>query len=620
MSADSLTAEKYYSSKLQDLRLLVKKYTTLCNWISNIRLGIVLITLFCSFLLFKNGQEFAGFFCISLGIIIFICVCLYHEKQIKKKKSFEDLITINERGISRINDKWSEFTDTGEEFINDNHPYTTDLDIFGKSSIFQWINESHTFFGRNALANALKGDFLDYQNIGLNQNAIEELAKLVEFRQTINSIGLSEKCASDPTKILSWLESSPNRQILSSKLIVLLPYISMFALLSDILFFKTYWISIVFYSIQMGIFLFFYLKALKTFTSFENIKNTLISYSRLLAQIEQTQFFSPLLLKLKSKISNNNGVPASKAILLLSKILIKAEVRYNPLAHFIVNILLLWDIKCMVAAINWKKMYGQNIRSWLESIGEMEKLSSLSIIKFENSEWCMPTVNANEEVIIANKLRHPLLSKSNNVFNDITFNKPLRIGIITGSNMSGKSTFLRTIAVNFVLAYIGAPVSADKMYCRKFDIYTSMRIKDILKGNVSTFYSELLRIKTIIDSTKSNNQTFFLIDEIFSGTNSADRIAGAIAVLRCLINCNAYGLISTHDLELCKLAENTDGKYINYHFREYYEDGSIKFDYKLYHGPSETKNALFLIQMVGIPINDNEQLEKRNDTTAKEKK
>jgi DNA mismatch repair ATPase MutS len=274
------------------------------------------------------------------------------------------------------------------------------------------------------------------------------------------------------------------------------------------------------------------------------------------------------------------------------------------MAHFIINSFWLWDIKYAIKAEKWKERNGKHIRSWLEAVGQFEKLSSLAIIHFEHPLWAFPKVKSSEMIFHTKNIKHPLIPQTDNVGNDFKLSKENSIAIITGSNMSGKSTFLRTIAVNLVLAYAGAPVCAEEMTCGIFNIYTSMRKTDDVKGNVSTFYSELLRIKNIVNMANRGINILFLIDEIFNGTNSQDRTTGATAVLNTLQLENTLGIISTHDLKLCNLSDNPGSKYINYHFREYYENNSIKFDYKIYPGPSRTRNAIFLIKMAGIPIKD----------------
>lgn len=576
------------------------------NWISNLRLAVVISAIGLMYLFVKNGHQlYAGVSACS-GVIVFIFLYIYHDNLFKKKQKLSNLIAINKNGIKRVTNKWNDFKETGAEFINDEHPYTSDLDIFGESSLYQWINATNTFYGKHFLSSVLCGKNVCTENINFNQEAIKELSSLIDIRQNIQEAGMIHSCADDPSDLIVWSEYNDN-QIISRKFelfFIALPYISLMVIFVDILFLKTIFLPSIMYFLQLVLFGIYYSKLSNTFNAFENKSRKLNIFATILTHIENQQFSSTLLKKLHSLLASSNGDSASKSIARFSQILAKAELRFNALPHFIMNAIWLWDIKCALKADKWKAIHGKHICSWLETIGHIEKLSSLSIISFEHPSWSFPTVNISEPIICSQNIQHPLIPSKNNIGNDFIFNKDMSTCIITGSNMSGKSTFLRTIATNLVLAYAGAPVCADKMHCSTFKIYTSMRTKDNLKSNVSTFFSELLRIKKILNSVNTTTKTFFLIDEMFSGTNSKDRVTGAIAVLRALQSNNAIGLISTHDLELCDLEIKYPGKFINYHFREYYDNNNIRFDYKMYRGPSETRNAIHLIRMVGIPISE----------------
>jgi DNA mismatch repair ATPase MutS len=248
----------------------------------------------------------------------------------------------------------------------------------------------------------------------------------------------------------------------------------------------------------------------------------------------------------------------------------------------------------------WTDKYGDLVRTYLETAADFEVISSLATISHLNSKLCYPTFSKDNTKIHATSLGHPLIETSERVYNNASFNN--NIFIITGSNMSGKTTFLRTIGINLVLAYSGAEVCAEGFECGLLKIFTSMRISDDLSKGLSTFYVELTRIKTILDFLPKAEPMLFLIDEIFRGTNSNDRIIGAKTVLRNLNKPWCCGLISTHDFELCDLEDIDEGKIKNYHFREDYIDNKIHFDYKLRSGRSDTTNAKYLMKMIGIDI------------------
>ena len=271
----------------------------------------------------------------------------------------------------------------------------------------------------------------------------------------------------------------------------------------------------------------------------------------------------------------------------------------NNAIFIIINILLLWDYQCMIQFEQWKSTSGSSLKKWIDTIGEFEALSSICNVIYENPNWTMPLISERKNIVKGNNMGHPLLN--NRVCNDISIDNNKSILLITGSNMSGKSTFLRTVGINLILSYIGCSVCADSFECSIMEIFTCMRISDNLENNISSFYAEILRVKLIVESTKNNDNIFFLLDELFKGTNSKDRHAGAEALIRQLGNKGACGLISTHDLELSSL-EYEYSKLKNYHFEEYYENNKLKFDYKIRRGVSTTSNAMYLIKMVGIEI------------------
>jgi DNA mismatch repair ATPase MutS len=248
----------------------------------------------------------------------------------------------------------------------------------------------------------------------------------------------------------------------------------------------------------------------------------------------------------------------------------------------------------------WKNNSGENLKQWLSVIGKLEALSSLAVINFDNPKWTTPQFTEGK-VIKGEKLAHPLIT-NNRISNYIDINEYSPVLLITGSNMAGKSTYLRTVGINLLLAYTGASVCASSFTCPLLNIYSCMRISDDIDQNISSFYGEIIRIKKIIDAVKRNEKVFFLLDEIFKGTNSIDRHTGAISLVNKLEKVGAVGLVSTHDLELAELEKTSKGKIKNYHFEEYYKDNKIYFDYKLKKGVCTTRNASYLMKMAGLEV------------------
>lgn len=244
---------------------------------------------------------------------------------------------------------------------------------------------------------------------------------------------------------------------------------------------------------------------------------------------------------------------------------------------------------------------GANFEKWINVIGEFEALSSLSVIRHDNPNWVMPEITSEISKFEAKNMGHPLLGETR-VCNDIVIQIPHTVMLVTGSNMSGKSTLMRTVGINLVLAYAGAPVCSENFQCNIMDLYSCMRINDNLDKNISSFYAEILKIKKIVEASKEGKHVFFLLDEIFRGTNSRDRHTGAAILIRQLSKAGSLGLVSTHDLELGEMEKESISKVKNYHFEEYYKDNEIYFDYKLKSGISTTRNATFLMRLAGIEI------------------
>jgi DNA mismatch repair ATPase MutS len=365
-------------------------------------------------------------------------------------------------------------------------------------------------------------------------------------------------------------------------------------------YFKTLAVAPVVYAFHLLIWAALNRKTAPVLASFEKNGGAFMPFSRLLDTMEQQSFSAARLRRLHEQLYT--GQKSSGPLKDLASVISSIEVRHSPMGHFIANTVWLWDIQCVIRAERWKRAFGKKLRGWLLTAGEIEALSALSIIHFEHPQWAFPTMQDTPVHIEARQLGHPLLPDQHRVCNDIGLDQKNAVAIITGSNMSGKSTFLRTVGFNLVLGYAGAPVCAESMHCSLLDVYTSMRIGDNLRANISTFYAELLRIKKIVDAVGQKKQVLFLLDELFRGTNSQDRHDGAVAVIEALKTDHTLGIVSTHDLQLSELGEKQDAGFCNCHFKEYYVDKQIRYDYILYPGPSTTQNAMFLIQSIGIPV------------------
>jgi len=526
---------------------------------------------------------------------------------LKNHQSF--LAKINQREIAfGENDFDSEHitTEEGNEFIEKGHPYLSDLDIFGKKSLFWLLNRSHTETGKKKLANWLKKP-AEINILQKRQEAVDELNQAIEFSQDFEAKAMhylhTEKSIQ---KLLKWEKSSPI--VAKNKALIFALYFT--SLLSVICIFLSAWQSTAYWLVlPLLINAFIWRNSFKkigmiyeqTFQAHQALK----TYKLLLETLEKNNNFkSERLISLKEQLYNEKNILPSKAIKHLSKIIYRLSQRQNLLFTGIANGFFLWDFWQIYSLEKWKKSYQNNFEHWFEIVAEFEALNSLAgFYRVFEADLNFPNFSDKDFYIEAKELGHPLIPKKDRVCNNITIEGLGQTLLITGSNMSGKTTFERTLGINIVLSLAGSAVLAQNFHLSRMQVFTSMRTQDSLQENLSSFYAELKRLNQLINSLKEESTLpiIYLLDEILKGTNSADRHKGAEALIYQLHVTKASGLVSTHDLELGKLAEETNFVK-NYHFRSDVENGKVTFDYQLREGLCHSFNATELMQMMGIEI------------------
>ncbi|MGI6678782.1 MAG: MutS-related protein [Dehalobacterium sp.] len=599
--------QEFYLKKIDQYTTQSKKLEQTSRKISNSRLVISLGGLSLIIYLYFQGKSYAATSVLMFTAAIFIFFVLKHQSLKRELKIIQALLRINKKSLERFSEDWTHFPDTGNEFIDESHPYVVDLDIFGKRSIFQLINTTNTYLGRQKLKDFLMYPLHDQKLLVERQEVIRELGVHMEFRQMLEGMGmLSPSIDKNPQELFHWagiyherwchpflrplIYLSPTALLLLTVFSLLKPQvISVFLPLSLL--------------ILHGLVLYYFRKDTEpAFSVAEKYHQHIKTFQEMLRLFEQEDFTSPELKVMQEKLQVKNKQPAHQQIEKLGQGVKKTYVRHHQL-YLIFNLFTLWDFHAMTALERWKKESGHSLKIWLEILGEIEALSGCALLAYDHPDWCTPMIKTEYFGLKAQNLGHPLLSSSTRVSNDVEINRKGEVLLITGSNMSGKSTFLRTIGINFVLAYMGCPVCAQTFQGSFFKIYTSMRINDNLDTGTSSFFAELLRIKTILKETEQGIPVLFLLDEIFKGTNSLDRHTGAKHLIKKLSSTGSIGLVSTHDLELGNLAQESP-QIKNYHFAEYYQNGKIYFDYKIKPGVSTTRNAIFLMKMAGIDIID----------------
>lgn len=588
----------FYNKRIDSKKLEVEKLNRNYNSISLLRILTVISAIFFEVFCYTRRDLFFGIVLFVLHIILFLFLVKIHEKIYINKERVKGFIELNKKEIERINGKWKSFDDKGEEYLDLKHPFINDLDIFGKNSLFQWVNNTKTTYGRESLKNLMMFNNLPRrEEILERQSSLKELANKIDFRQELTSTLKSDKNKNDETFIGDWVKEKDKKHIKFFDLIRIgMPIINVLVIILTI-FGIGEWIDIL---VTLGI-SYYLLKFIdsdvkKGLIIFEDLKYKIKTYVKAIKIIENEEFKSSELNKLKSIFKDSNSL-ASEDLLELEKITSWLYDRHNAF-YIILNCLFLWDYQMIKKLEKWKYKNKDKFNAYMECLGQFEAMSSLSTLVFNNPLWEVP--NITDSVLSGKDLTHPLLGDEA-VGNDFYMDKNTRVLLITGSNMSGKSTFLRTVGFNMILSYLGLNVPAKEFNVPIFNIYTCMRTGDDLENNISSFYSEILRVKGIVDGTKRNERIFFLLDEIFKGTNSIDRHEGAVVLINQLLKGDTLGLVSTHDLELCDMEKNNEFV-SNYYFKEYYKNNKIMFDYKIRQGVSKTRNAKYLMKMAGIDI------------------
>ncbi|PAB60148.1 MutS family DNA mismatch repair protein [Anaeromicrobium sediminis] len=595
-----MNSRKIYEKRVRYYDRLLDKLSKNITYISGLRLLVVVPIIMTISFASSMERHLISWGISLLWIMLFIYLVSRHRRFKKTHKYVSILKKINVDSIMRLDGRWTEFKDNGDDFQDENHNFSYDLDILGQGSLFQWINSGNTHMGKTRLAHILTHPYGDKVTILKRQEAISELATKRWWRHRLQAEGrmITEKNRNIEV-LINWAKTRQSLYTNSWMIVVfrVLPIVTVSTFLLAFAGNRTIkGIPILFIIFQMMLLLINIKKRNKNFALVYKYKKSIIVYRRILRHFEKVSFQSEYLRELSNSLGNNKGISAMEQLKRLEALVDRIENR-NNIFFFPINVISLWDYQCLIELERWKSEYGLILEEWLQKIGEIEALSSLGTIAYDYPNWTIPEITEESSMLQAKKIGHPLLT-NRQVRNDANIQDPFRILLITGSNMSGKSTFLRTIGINLVLAYVGAPVCASDMICSIFSIHTCMRINDNLEKGISSFYGELLRIKKIVKASKENTQVFFLLDEIFKGTNSYDRHIGAKKLIKKLQHNGAIGLVSTHDLELGMLEKENTIK--NYHFQEYYKDGQICFDYKLRAGISTTRNALHLMKIIGI--------------------
>ena len=555
------------------------------------------------------------YFFFNQTTLLIICICLtflplfilvkIHNRFFIRKEWLETQARIIQEELQALSGDYSSFED-GKEYVNLEHPYSFDLDIFGRRSLFQSINRTCTFFGKVRLAEWLQNHLHEKTSIEKRQEMVREISEHTLFREQFRVAGLVHHSqSSDAEKIQAWSQSPA--QYLHAGWVK--AFIWGVPVINSLLFITSLagWTSFSWLGLSFGIFLVLSFGIIKRATYIQETYGkqlkSLNGYARLIALAKAEDWKSAGMQELMERF-NLNGQSPIQALQQLSKELDRLDLRNNQFLYVLLEGSIFFQLQEIVRIERWKARYGQHINEWLETVGELDALCSLGTFAYNHPQYTYPELTEKPFCFLATQMGHPLMPVSQCVKNDATIPSRPFFLIITGANMAGKSTYLRTIGVNYLLACVGTPVCCEKLKLHPNQLITSLRTSDSLSDNESYFFAELKRLKRIIDLLNQGQQLFIILDEILKGTNSMDKQKGSFDLIRQFMQLKANGIIATHDLLLGSLIKQFPEEIRNYCFEADIKENELTFSYKLREGVAQNMNACFLMKKMGIILQE----------------
>jgi hypothetical protein len=582
----------FYNEQLKKHQLEIKLSKKRLIQLSLIRFFVFIFTAIGVYFTFEQTQV-ASILGI-VGLVIFLFLLKKYSKIKSEKELSEALISINEEELKIASGDYFD-NKQGLEFLDTKHYYSLDIDLFGKGSFYQFINRTKIKEGSKRLADELNAN--NIEDVILRQEALKELASITEWRQNFSAIASLVTIETPANVIVNWLKKY---SVFSPKIMKWLPML--FAIVSVVLLGLTF--TSVLSPFPAIIWLFIglfitgrYLKKISDLSSnSDKVKDTFRQYSALLEKIENNVFTSEILKEKQQKITYE-GKKASLIFNEFSKFLDALDSRNNIFFAIVGNGFLLWDCKQSYKIEQWIEEYKRKVEDWFEVISFFDAYNSLGNFVFNHPTYIFPEITISKTAINTKNLGHPLLKVEKRIDNDLIINNE-QFFIVTGANMAGKSTFLRTVSLHIVMANVGLPVCATESKYSPVKLITSMRTSDSLTDDSSYFFSELTRLKFIVDAIQKESY-FIILDEILKGTNSTDKAIGSRKFVEKLVGSNATGIIATHDLSLCEIEKELEDVK-NYYFDAEILNDELHFDYTFKKGICKNMNASFLLRKMEI--------------------
>ena len=537
---------------------------------------------------------------ILIPIVAFVVLAALHGRLLRAITTRSRAIRFYDQGLSRLNGTWAGAGVAGARFLEPDDPCARDLDLFGRASLFELLCTARTRAGEETLAKWLTVPAAP-DVVQARQAAALELSTRLDFREGLSTLGEDVSLGVRPTELAAWGEAPA--LLPSGSIRIVAPILAAAWLISVIAWQVWGAPSLLVLSITVVNLLVSYrfrLAVGHAAHAAEEAGHDLLLLAQLLAAFENQALTSPRLLQLQAQLKQE-GLPPSRAIARLNRLVEYLESAHNLFVR-ILDFVLFYRLQFALAAESWRRRFGPSLRLWLQTVGELEALASLGGYTYEHPEDVFPEFVEQSPYFLAEGLAHPLIPRGRAVVNDLRLDANLQLILVSGPNMAGKSTFLRGIGVNAVLAQCGAPVRATRLQLSPLVVTASICVLDSLEGGISRFYAEIHRLKRIMDLTHGPVPVLFLLDELLSGTNSHDRLIGTRSIITRLVERGAFGLVTTHDLALTAIPEEIGSQAINCHFEDHLEAGELRFDYKLYPGVVQTSNALPLMRSIGLEV------------------
>ncbi len=587
-----------YVERLSARRRTYSRLLILDERLSHARLAVFAAGGLVAWLAF--GTNAAPAAALLIPAAAFILLMRRHARVIAARDAAARAIVFYERGVARLEDRWAGLGEPGDRFRNDDHLYANDLDVFGRGSLFELLSIARTRAGEETLATWLM-EPATREEILQRQRAVDELTPKLDLREELALAGVDVRASVDTERLVAWAAAPP-------VLLAEWPWAVAGVLTASAIGTAVLWAaggpSQPFFAV-VAVEVLFSLplrrSVVRVLHAAERPSDDLDVLAHVLARIERDEFQSPALAAVRAALSDNGGT-ASEAIRALHRLAEAHDWQHNQFFGPI-SAALLWGTHLAFAMERWRRRHGGSVAGWLEAVGRVEAFSSLSAYRYEHPDDVFPEILAEGGATLeGTSLGHPLLPAARMVRNDVHLAGDTRMLVVSGSNMSGKSTLLRTVGINAVLALAGAPVRAGRLRLTPLAVGATLRIQDSLQEGKSRFYAEITRLRRLADEAKGPKPLLFLLDELFHGTNSHDRLLGAIGVLRSFLDRGAIGLITTHDLALTDVEKDLAPRAVNVHFEDRFEGSDIVFDYRMRPGPVTRSNALALMRAVGLDV------------------